>query len=144
MKRKYVLRKNNKVAKTIKLNEHIAERDDMRKKMMAAESREVYKMRSRTVEPVIGDIKENRGFLSFLTRGLEAVKNEFNLVCFWHNLVPRYWNSLPAYQLKKDILYFLNFFFFNFLEPELLGMNDHSCADSVAKAQASCPRNPDR
>ena len=43
-------------------------------------------MRSRTVEPVFGDIKENKGLSSFLTRGLERVKVEFNLACIASNL----------------------------------------------------------
>ena len=42
--------------------------------------------------------EESRGFLSFLTRGLEAVKNEFNLVCLAHNIV-------RLYNLRKAKIY---------------------------------------
>lgn len=62
------------------------ERRDMAKKMQTKKAKEVYGRRKETVEPAIGHIKENLGFRSFLTRGLNAVKNEFNLACVAHNL----------------------------------------------------------
>jgi transposase len=62
------------------------ERRDMAKKMQTKEAREFYKRRKETVEPAIGHIKENLGFRGFLTRGLNTVKNEFNLACAAHNL----------------------------------------------------------
>ena len=46
----------------------------------------IYVLRSRTVEPVFGDIKENKGLTSFLTRSLERVKVEFTLACISSNL----------------------------------------------------------
>jgi transposase len=63
-----------------------AQRNTMREKMKTPEAKEVYALRSRTVEPVFGDIKENKGLSSFLTRGLERVKIEFNLACIGSNL----------------------------------------------------------
>jgi hypothetical protein len=39
------------------------------------------------VEPVFGQIKENRGFRHFLRRGLENVRGEWALVCTAHNLL---------------------------------------------------------
>jgi hypothetical protein len=41
----------------------------MREKMKTPRAKEIYALRSRTVEPVFGDIKENKGLTSFLTRG---------------------------------------------------------------------------
>jgi hypothetical protein len=38
------------------------------------------------VEPVIGQIKQNRGYRSFLLRGLNKVRLEWGLVCTAHNL----------------------------------------------------------
>ena len=38
------------------------------------------------VEPVFGDIKENKGITTFLTRGLKTVKTEFNLICIANNI----------------------------------------------------------
>jgi len=63
-----------------------AQRNTMREKMKTPRAKEVYALRSRTVEPVFGDIKENKGLNSFLTRGLERVKVEFNLACIASNL----------------------------------------------------------
>jgi len=63
-----------------------AERTTMREKMKTPGAKELYALRSRTVEPVFGDIKENKGLRSFLTRGLKGVKIEFNLTCIASNL----------------------------------------------------------
>ncbi len=63
-----------------------AQRNSMREKMKTPRAKELYALRSRTVEPVFGDIKENDGLRSFLTRGLERVKTEFNLACIASNL----------------------------------------------------------
>lgn len=46
-----------------------------------------YRLRKKTVEPVIGQIKEARGFRRFLTRGLEAVAGEWSLIATAHNLL---------------------------------------------------------
>ena len=63
-----------------------AQRTTMRENMKTPRAKEVYALRSRTVGPVFGDIKENKGLSSFLTRGLERVKVEFNLACMASNL----------------------------------------------------------
>jgi transposase len=49
--------------------------------MRTEEAKEIYGQRKQVVEPAIGNYKENLGFRGFLTRGLESVRNEFNLVC---------------------------------------------------------------
>ncbi|HUV02268.1 MAG TPA: transposase, partial [Desulfobacteria bacterium] len=41
---------------------------------------------SETVEWIFGNIKQNMKFREFLTRGLENVRTEYNLVCSAHNL----------------------------------------------------------
>ena len=58
----------------------------MKEKMETKEARMIYNQRQITVEPAIGNIKENFGFREFLLRGLEKVRTEFNLVCIAHNL----------------------------------------------------------
>ena len=45
-----------------------------------------YRLRKQTVEPVIGQIKQARGFRQFLLRGFAKVKAEWALVCTAHNL----------------------------------------------------------
>lgn len=67
-------------------------------KMKTREAKEIFRLRAQTVEPTIGDIKENKGVRSFLTRGIIAVRAEFNLVCTAVNL-KRIW---LAAKLKND------------------------------------------
>ena len=54
--------------------------------MKTPRAKEIYALRSRTVEPVFGDIKGNKGLTSFLTRGLERVKVEFTFAYIASNL----------------------------------------------------------
>jgi len=54
--------------------------------MKKEESKDVYRLRKSTVEPVIGNIKQNLGFREFLLRGLRGTKIEMNLVSIAHNL----------------------------------------------------------
>lgn len=62
------------------------ERNSMSEKMITSRGKETYKLRAITVEPVFGDIKENKGMRAFLTRHIKNVKTEFNLVCTASNL----------------------------------------------------------
>lgn len=66
----------------------VAER--MRYKLRAPEGRAVYKMRKAVVEPVFGQIKEQRRFRRFLLRGLGNVAAEWKLICATHNLLKLY------------------------------------------------------
>jgi len=72
--------------RTVKMYPFEKERREMAKKMKTKRAKEIYKERKEVVERVIGHYKENLGFRDFLTRGLKAVKNEFNLACAAHNL----------------------------------------------------------
>ncbi len=54
--------------------------------MKTVEGQKVFKQRKYTVEPVIGNYKQNLRFREFITKGLNSVKNEFNLVCAAINL----------------------------------------------------------
>ncbi len=51
------------------------ERLRMRDKMETDDGREIYRWRKITVEPVIGQIKENLGFRQFCLRGLEGASD---------------------------------------------------------------------
>lgn len=90
--------KNKKGMRHMKSYPHETERKDMNAKMETQQAKEIYKLRSQTVEPVIGDIKENKGVQTFLTKSLETVRTEFNLVCTACNL-KKIWNHL---QEKND------------------------------------------
>ena len=70
----------------IKMYPYEKERKAMEEKMQTSEAKEIYKLRKQIVEPVFGDIKENKGITNFLTRGLNTVKTEFNLICSGNNI----------------------------------------------------------
>lgn len=70
----------------LKMFPHEGERNAMLAKMKTPQAKETYKLRQQTVEPVIGDIKENKGLKAFLTRGITTVRTEFNLVCTAANI----------------------------------------------------------
>jgi len=72
----------------------------MNEKMNTKKGKETYKLRAITVEPAFGDIKENKGIRGFLTRGMETVKTEFDLVCTAINL-KKIWIDL---QKKNNIM----------------------------------------
>lgn len=61
-------------------------KEAMRHKLRTEAGRAVYKMRKAIVEPVFGQIKEQRGFRRFSLRGLEEVRCEWKLVCAASNL----------------------------------------------------------
>ena len=77
---------NDKLQKKKDVPFYFRERLRMRDKMKLPESKEVYRLRKMTVEPVIGNIKQNLGFREFMLKGLDKVKIEMNLVCIAHNL----------------------------------------------------------
>ena len=59
----------------------------MREKLASASGKAIYKLRKAIVEPVIGQIKEVRGFRRFTFRGFHKVAAEWDLVCLSHNLL---------------------------------------------------------
>jgi len=80
------------------------ERNAMLAKMKTPEAKEVYRLRQQIVEPAIGDIKENQGLRTFLTRGLQGAKIEFNLACTARNL-KKIWVYLQKKELGRKLLY---------------------------------------
>ena len=67
--------------------EQATAKEAMRHKLRTEAGRDVYKMRKAIVEPVFGQIKEQRGFRRFSLRGLEKVRCEWKLVCLTSNLL---------------------------------------------------------
>ncbi len=61
--------------------------EQMRHKLRTAEGQAVYKLRKAVVEPVFGQIKEQRGFRRFLLRGRAKVQAEWKMICATHNLL---------------------------------------------------------
>jgi transposase len=64
--------------------------DRMARKLHTQAGAAVYAARKAIVEPVIGQIKQARGFRQFLLRGLEKVQGEWSLVCTTHNILKLY------------------------------------------------------
>jgi transposase len=64
--------------------------DRMSRKLHTKTGAAVYAARKAIVEPVIGQIKQARGFRQFLLRGFEKVQGEWSLVCTTHNILKLY------------------------------------------------------
>ena len=61
--------------------------DRMSRKLHTKAGAAVYAARKAIVEPVLGQIKQARGFRQFLLRGIEKVQGEWSLVCTTHNIL---------------------------------------------------------
>ena len=64
--------------------------DRMSRKLHTKAGAAMYAARKGIVEPVIGQIKQARGFRQFLLRGFEKVQGEWSLVCTTHNILKLY------------------------------------------------------
>src|SRR4029450_1226102 len=64
--------------------------DRMSRKLHTTTGAAVCAARKGLVEPVIGQIKQARGFRQFLLRGFEKVQGEWSLVCTTHNMLKLY------------------------------------------------------
>src|SRR5688572_17385868 len=64
--------------------------DRMTRKLHTKAGAQVYAARKAIVEPVIGQIKQARGFRQFLLRGFEKVQGEWSFVCATHNILKLY------------------------------------------------------
>lgn len=87
----------------LKMFPYEGERNAMIKKMKTSQAKEIYKLRQQTVEPVIGDIKENKGLKTFLPRGITSVRTEFNLVCIATN-IKKIWIKIRNRNGRKTAL----------------------------------------
>ena len=59
----------------------------MRTKLDNAQGKACYALRSRTIEPVFGQVKTVQGGGRFMRRGLRACAAEWKLLCGTHNLL---------------------------------------------------------
>ena len=64
--------------------------DRMTRKLLTKVGAAIYARRKAMVEPVLGQIKQARGFRQFLLRGVEKVRGEWSLVCTTHNILKLY------------------------------------------------------
>lgn len=58
----------------------------LKNRLKSKEGRKIFSRRKCTIEPVFGIIKNVLGFRQFLSRGLEAVRSEWQLVCLSWNI----------------------------------------------------------
>jgi hypothetical protein len=72
-------------------------KERMARKLRTIRERCTYAKRKEIAEPVIGQIKEARGFRRFLLRGLEKVDAEWLIICLTHNLLKLFrWSCRPV------------------------------------------------
>jgi transposase len=62
----------------------------MREAIRTGVGQALYRTRKTIVEPVIGHLKQQRGFRRFALRGLRKVQAEWKLICLTHNLLKLY------------------------------------------------------
>jgi len=65
----------------------LTEKERMARKLRTIKGRCTYAKRKEIAEPVIGQIKEARGFRRFLLRGFGKVNAEWLIICLTHNLL---------------------------------------------------------
>lgn len=65
----------------------------MRRTLRTKPGRRLYARRKAIVEPVLGQIKQGRGFRQFLLRGMRKVRGEWALICTTHNVL-KLWRAL--------------------------------------------------
>ncbi len=72
----------------------LSPRERLRRKLTTKRGRRLYEPRRWMLEPVFGDIKENRGVRRFQRRGFEACASEWTLIAATHNLRKLYRHRL--------------------------------------------------
>ena len=70
-------------------------RELMERKLLTRRGQRIYRLRSITVEPVLGQVKEGQGCRRFMRRGLAAAQSEWSLIGTTHNLL-KLWRSGQA------------------------------------------------
>lgn len=75
----------------------LSRKERMARKLRTVAGRCIYSKRKEVVEPVIGQIKEARGYRQFSLRGFDKVAAEWLLICLTHNLLKLFrWSWQPA------------------------------------------------
>jgi len=74
---------------------HMSPRERMERKLLTQRGRRLYRLRGITVEPVLGQVKEEQGCRRFMRRGLRAAQSEWCLMGTTHNLL-KLWRSGQA------------------------------------------------
>jgi hypothetical protein len=64
-------------------------------KLGSGQGKACYAQRSRTIEPIFGQVKTIRGGGRFMHRGLRACAAEWKLLCGTHNLL-KLWRTITT------------------------------------------------
>ena len=73
----------------------LSTRERMRRRLTTKRGRRLYEQRRWMIEPVFGQIKENRGIRRFQRRGFQAGASEWQLIAATHNLRKLYRHTQP-------------------------------------------------
>ena len=71
-------------------------RERMDRKLATQRGRRLYEQRRWMIEPVFGDVKENRGIRRFMRRGIASCASEWKLIAATHNLKKLYRRARPS------------------------------------------------
>ena len=73
----------------------LSPRECMERRLLTQRGRRMYRLRSITVEPVLGQVKDGQGCRRFMRRGLQATQSEWSLIGTTNNLL-KLWRSGQA------------------------------------------------
>lgn len=62
-------------------------KERMEYKLKTETGKKIYAKRKTIIEPIFGQVKDGRRIRTFLMRGIDAAKGEWNLICATHNLL---------------------------------------------------------
>ncbi len=71
-------------------------RERMDRKLATQRGQRLYRQRRWMIEPVFGDVKENRGIRRFMRRGIATCASEWKLIAATHNLKKLYRRARPS------------------------------------------------
>lgn len=81
---------NSKDNRIIKVNHNANKHKKKARELLRSEEGIAHrKQRAKDVEPIFGNIKQNKGFRRFMLRGKEKVTVEFGLLAIAHNLMKK-------------------------------------------------------
>jgi transposase len=72
----------------------------MHRKVNSPEGQAIFRLRKQIVEPVFGNLKENKGLRRFLLRGLSGARTEYLLGCIAHNVG----KIMPVWAEKRELV----------------------------------------
>jgi hypothetical protein len=84
-----------------RLSECLTYKDLMERRIRTASGRALYRKRGKTVEPVIGQLKEVQNARQCIRRGIEGVRSEWRLTCTVHNLRSEWRLTCTVHNLRK-------------------------------------------